>query len=227
MLPGADLTGNSPYSLGIGPGPALTNCTSTSCEGVINAPALQWLQLFVAKTEVVDFKNLTRNEFMRLVHTNGQLYQSLLSTSDVDLSPFQETGGKMITFHGLVRISSITLLEPIYANSSKADNAIPPQATEHYYNSVAEGIPEVKDFYRLFEVPGLGHCGTGVSGQPVGLFATLQAWVENGTVPESSPATIKNPAGETEERILCPYPEKAKFSKDCGQTGKRECWECA
>ncbi|KAI9151404.1 putative feruloyl esterase [Paramyrothecium foliicola] len=209
MLPGADLTGNLPTSLGLGVGPALTVCDGNVCVGTTNPPAQQWLQLFVAKNHSMDVSQLTREEFVRLVHLGGQMYRSFLSTDDADLLPFHKAGGKMITFHGL------------------ADNGIPPQATEHYYNTVSEIVPEVKDFYRYFEVPGLGHCGLGPSGLPTNLFEDLRAWVENGTVPEHSPITVRNTDGEREDRIVCPYPRKPKLNNRCGDSGNRKCWRCA
>lgn len=101
IRPGADLTGNSPTSHGQ-PGIVKTNCTSGTCVGAPNYLGLQWLQLFAAKDPSIDMSNLTHAEFDTLVNVNGQIYRSMISTSDPDLSRFRDAGGKMVTFHGLV-----------------------------------------------------------------------------------------------------------------------------
>jgi hypothetical protein len=101
--PGADLTGSRPTSY-VEPGIAATNCTTGTCVGSPNILGLQWLQLFVAKDPDFDFSNLTHVEFDRLVHLSGQIYRSTISTDYHDLSTFRNTGGKLITFHGLVSL---------------------------------------------------------------------------------------------------------------------------
>jgi hypothetical protein len=101
VLPGSDLTGTSPTSYGI-PVIAGTNCTSESCVGLPNILGLQWLQLFVAKDPNLDFTNLTRKQFDRLAHLSKSTYDSVIGSSDPDLSSFREAGGKLVTFHGVV-----------------------------------------------------------------------------------------------------------------------------
>ena len=83
------------------------------------------------------------------------------------------------------------------------------------------------EFYRYYEVPGLGHCYGGYGGQPSSLFEQLRSWVENGTLPGSSPHTITTRQGTTEDRILCPYPQKAVYDPSCAQMGTAECFRCA
>src|SRR5262249_734962 len=60
-----------------------------------------------------------------------------------DLSAFLKRGGKLIQYHGW------------------PDPQIPPQASVIYYKSVQDklGAEKVADFYRLFMVPGMAHCG--------------------------------------------------------------------
>lgn len=45
-----------------------------------------------------------------------------------------------------------------------ADTAISPGNSRTYRNSVADyyGEEEIDDFFRLFEVPGMGHCSGGM-----------------------------------------------------------------
>lgn len=108
----------------------------------------------------------------------------------------------------------------------QADNIIPPKNTEHYYNAVTSLMPDAQDFYRYFDVPGLGHCMAGASGQPESLFEQLRAWVENGTAPEETPVKITDLEENVQDRILCPYPKRAEFDSSCGDPGNPGCWSC-
>ncbi|KAL1859956.1 hypothetical protein Plec18170_001904 [Paecilomyces lecythidis] len=208
LNPGADLTGNSPTSYGQ-PGIVATNCTTGTCTGAPSFLGLQWLQYFVVKDPDFDVSNLTHVEFDRLAHLSTQIYSSTISTDDPDLSTFRDSGGKLISFHGL------------------ADNIIPSKGTQKYFNTTASVLPDINTFYRHYEVPGLGHCFGGLSGEPTDLFAQLRAWVENGTRPGPSPIQITTSDGVVQQRILCPYPQRANLDKDCGDTAAADCWSCA
>ncbi|GJC86075.1 putative feruloyl esterase ARB_07085 [Colletotrichum liriopes] len=207
VLPGSDLTGNLPTSFGQ-PGIVTTACTEKGCTGTPSNLGTLWFKLFVSKSEPLDMTKLTREEFDGLAYSGTQQYASLLETNDADLRAFRAAGGKMVTFHGL------------------ADNIIPPGGTEDYYNAVTDIIPEVHDFYRYFEAPGLGHCFGGASDSPTGLFQQLRNWVENGTAPEKTPIKI-TVGNTTHDRILCPYPQTSVFSKECGDVSKDKCWSCS
>jgi hypothetical protein len=104
----------------------------------------------------------------------------------------------------------------------QADNVIPPGGSEQYYNAVKAQDATVRDYLRHFEVPGLGHCFGGSSGQPTHLFSQLRAWVEEGTAPEQSPIMIKDLDGKLQDRIICAYPEEPRFDRDGDAS-----WYCA
>ena len=84
--------------------------------------------------------------------------------------------------------------------------------------------PDVRDFYRYFEIPGMNHCHGG-TGQPDQIFNQLRAWVENGTVPDTTPYQITGLTRNTEQRIACPYPSKARLGA-CPDQARAECWSC-
>ncbi|VUC34399.1 unnamed protein product [Clonostachys rosea] len=184
IMPGADMTGNSPKSYGQS-GIVTTECDESGCRSAPSYLGTSWLKLFVAKNATFDLTGLTREEFDLLGYIGFQEFGSLVETSDADLRRFRNAGGKMVTFHGL------------------ADNIIPPGGTRDYYESVGKITPDIHDFYRLFEAPGLGHCFGGASGPPTGLFAQLRDWVENGTAPEQTPIKV-SPAGMLPEPIAGP-----------------------
>lgn len=105
--------------------------------------------------------------------------------------------GKLITFHGT------------------GDTAAPYQNTRHYYKTVEALDSKVYDFYRLFEAPGLGHCGSDVGGYPGGTFDALVKWVEEGVAPESLEAKS---AVTNKTSILCPFPQRALFQGEKNAT---------
>lgn len=97
---------------------------------------------------------------------------------------------------------------------AKSDQIIPVKGSERYLDMVAEVIPTVDEFYRMFEVPGLLHCSGGPGGQPSNTFDALRAWVENGTAPDALPHSYTPEDGGTEQhRLLCPYPKKTELKR--------------
>jgi len=89
---------------------------------------------------------------------------------DPDLSKFAAAGGKIIMAHGW------------------ADSAISPLNTVAYYNAMKSlmGEARVKQFSRLYMIPGRYHGAAGDTG-PIGLdtLSPVMAWVEKGTAPDS------------------------------------------
>ncbi|KAI0521010.1 tannase and feruloyl esterase [Xylaria bambusicola] len=184
--PGADITGNGqPPNQRIGI--ARTNCTPRACVGIPHFLSNPWFRLFVAKDPNLSLFNITHAQFDILIHRGQQEYRSFIGTEDPDLSEFRSAGGKLVSFHGLY------------------DQTIPSKGTEHYYQQVASAIPEIDDFYRHFEIPGLGHCSGGRSGQPNQLFSQLRAWVENGTAPTQTSVKITDLEGKVHDRVLRRY----------------------
>lgn len=127
-----------------------------------------------------------------------------INTDDPNLSAFNARKGKLLLYHGL------------------ADNLIPPQGSDNYYNRVASvmgGIIEVQKFFRYFHVPGLSHSGrlTAPNNVPAPqtalgrdeLFLTLQAWVEQ----DSAPGTLNISSADGSVTMpLCLYPKRATYT---------------
>ncbi|KAK2057730.1 tannase-domain-containing protein [Colletotrichum caudatum] len=154
-----------------------------------------------------DPANLTRRELDTLVRA-GDYFSSQLDAVDPDLGAFEAAGGKMVSYHGL------------------ADGTVPPGATENYYKAVSDIGPDVRDLYRYFEAAGLAHCFGGATSAPAGLLEQLRVWVENGTAPEHTPVSMAV-GNATHGRILCPYPQRAAYRRDCGDASKAKCWYCS
>ncbi|AEO68166.1 uncharacterized protein THITE_2117584 [Thermothielavioides terrestris NRRL 8126] len=208
--PGADLVtqGSGPFVI---PGVAATDCSSGICVGVPSSLALLWMTQYLARGDPsFNPLNLTHAEFDDLLHLGRQLFRSAVDTDDPDLSRFRDAGGKMVTFHGL------------------ADGEVASKSTRQYYQEVEALVPDVHKFYRHFEVPGLGHCSGKSSGQPASLFEQLRAWVESGVAPEQTPVNVTVLGGAVQSRILCPYPQVAKFDNArCRDRVDVSCWSCS
>ncbi|KAF4542029.1 uncharacterized protein LTHEOB_8183 [Lasiodiplodia theobromae] len=205
MEKGTLLAGTEGDAAGI----ASTECSSNgTCTGQTGNSGAGWLTSTVLKDLSFNLTDLKQDEYSWLMHLSKMEWRSLWSTDEPDLTAFRNAGGKILSYHGL------------------ADPAIPPKGTRSYHEAVASVIPDVNDFFRVFEVPGLGHCSGGNGGQPTTIFDQMRAWVENGTVPETIPISFQNSKNETQNRILCPLPLKTTFNASCGDGSKAECFSC-
>ncbi|KPM36715.1 hypothetical protein AK830_g9867 [Neonectria ditissima] len=189
---GSQLTGST-QELTNDIGPAMTSCSNGTCKGVPLGLGEVWIKYWIESDSNWSYENMTRDEMETYFHESIQRYDSIIGTSDPNLTAFHKRGGKILGFHGM------------------NDQIIPVKGTEHYYNKVAEIIPNTDEFYRIFEVPGLLHCSGGSGGQPSNTFDALRAWVENGTVPEKLPHSYQDDNGDEQNRLLCPYPKLSKL----------------
>lgn len=135
--------------------------------------------------------------------------RSILDAADPDLTRFRGAGGKMIMYFGW------------------ADTALNPLMAVNYYEHVqAVTGPETKDFFRLFMVPGMFHCGGGLGVSQADYLGALMDWVESGKAPDRLVAA-RVVGGETEmTRPLCPYPELAKYD-GAGDPNIADSFACA
>ena len=123
-----------------------------------------------------------------------------------DLSAFQSRGHKLIVYHGW------------------ADWLVPPGEAINYREAVlarrqrmagAKAKPaavqrETDQFYRLFMIPGMAHCGGGPGLTGFDGMDPLVKWVEQGIAPESVVVSGK-PGGVAVQRPVCPYPQVARY----------------
>lgn len=163
------------------------------------------------------------------------------TADDYDLQPFQQKGGKLLTYHGL------------------ADGNIPAHSSEYFYKSVTkalvpEGV-ELNSFYRHFSIPGMQHCvGTPndapwyiAGGNQAAVLGTLvhsvpgfedaehdallalMAWTERDVAPERIVATKwKNDSKQDEvlrQRPICSFPKVAKYD-GTGDPDQASSWGC-
>jgi feruloyl esterase len=119
---------------------------------------------------------------------------AVLDADSPNLSAFKKHGGKLIQYHGW------------------NDPAIPPRSSIVYYEDVKKTMGDPSDFYRMYLVPGMLHCGGGVGPGNVDWLADLDGWVTAGKAPVDITATAgrgQAPGGPASQ-VLCPFPGVAK-----------------
>jgi hypothetical protein len=172
-------------------------------------------------------------DFSQAVEKTG----GILNSMNPDLRSFRAVGGKLIQFHGW------------------GDAAIPAAASIEYYDRVRTFMAKYPDgrstapvalnqFYRLFMVPGMGHCGGGLGPNTFGnggrsgasptadpdrdILAALERWVERNVAPDRIIAngTQGGDASKALIRPLCPYPQIARY-KGTGDPYVADSFTCA
>ncbi|KAF7300107.1 Carboxylic ester hydrolase [Mycena kentingensis (nom. inval.)] len=148
--------------------------------------------------------NVTDHDFTNFglfdVKLMDQVNAGGIRTFDGDLSSFRERGGKFITYHG------------------RRDPLISSTNSKRVYDLVQSTLGDsIDDFYRLFLIPGMGHCGGGVGPTSFGQGTTsnivntsshnvllaIVDWVENGLAPATIIGSTTNGSAE---RTFCRYP---------------------
>jgi hypothetical protein len=90
------------------------------------------------------------------------------------------------------------------------------RVAQHFSRGVDADFDSLQQWYRLFPMPGVGHCTGGLGGgtgpSPVDPFLALVKWVENGIAPDSILAMGGAGAPPTRTRPLCPFPQTAIYN---------------
>jgi len=154
------------------------------------------------------------------VHFGDSKAGPILNSTSPDLRSFRAEGGKLLQYHGwgdaaISPLNSVEYYENVQAFLSRFPDS----------RSVAAG--PTTDFYRLFMVPGMGHCGGGVGANTFDAFSALETWLEKGTAPERIIA-VGNSAGDPSKKMtrpLCVYPKTARY-KGTGDSNDAANFEC-
>jgi feruloyl esterase len=124
-----------------------------------------------------------------------------INSTAFDLSRFRAHGGKLAQWHGW------------------DDPAIAPRSSIRSFESVVAlqgSLPRTQEFYRLFLLPGVLHCGGGPGPNSFDFLTPLVRWVEQGVAPERVVATKyvgDDPSkGVQMTRPICPFPKFAQFT---------------
>jgi feruloyl esterase len=179
------------------------------------APASAWMNVIVPAqpdAKPADF-NLAENTMRYLVstppkpdydyrtfdfeHDAGQLdaWGSKVNAKSTDLSKFRGRGGKLLMTYGWAD----PILQPL-------------MGVNYYEQAVKRNGPGTADFFRLFMIPGMNHCGGGNGTDRFDSVTAIINWVERQKAPESIAAShvVANQIVRT--RPLCAYPKVARYS---------------
>ena len=126
-----------------------------------------------------------------------------------DLTAVKMRGGKIVHYHGW------------------ADPGVTPKMSVNYYEAAIKtmGEKETKDFYRLFPVPGMFHCGGGPGCGNVDWLGAAVNWVEKGIAPSMLVGAHIEAGKTTRTRPICAYPSVAKY-KGSGSIDQAENFSC-
>jgi feruloyl esterase len=136
---------------------------------------------------------------------------SVVNAIDPNLKAFEAHGGKLIMYHGW------------------SDPLIAPMNSVNYYNSVVaaigKGLEGTQNFYRLFMVPGMGHCQGGPGPNSMDGLTSLEQWREQGKPPDKIIASHQTKGVTDATRPLCPHPQVAIY-KGSGDTNDAANFTC-
>ena len=131
-----------------------------------------YLAYMVMNDPKLEMKHVTRADIVR----GERRYAPIIDPDNPDLSAFKAHGGKLIHYHGW------------------NDPGIPPGYSLEYRERLIATTGDVSDFYRLYVVPGMLHCGGGNAPTQVNWQGALEAWVEKAVAPGELAATGGNGA---------------------------------
>ncbi len=132
----------------------------------------------------------------------------ILDATDTDLTRFRDRGGRIFMYFGW------------------ADPALNPMMGVEYYQAVTRRMGAgTSDFFRLFMVPGMLHCGGGPGPDQFDSLGALSAWVEKGTAPDAVQVNKVQSGKVVRSRVLCAYPEAARW-KGSGSTDDAANFTC-
>ena len=178
---------------------------------------------------VWDFSNFNFDSDMTRADRKAVGGALTMNSTDPELGDFRHANhnGKIIHWHGW------------------EDPAISALTSTNYYREVVAANEEASDFYRLFMVPGMVHCGGGPGPNSFGqslaqakplnnapendILSALERWVEKGVAPTRIVAVKyvnDQPAsGILRTRPLCAYPRTAVY-KGTGSTDDEANFDC-
>jgi len=115
--------------------------------------------------------------------------------TNTDLAAFRRRGGKLLMTYGWAD----PILQPLMGVS-------------YYESALARNGADTSRFFRLFMVPGMGHCGGGIGTDRYDAVTALIDWVEKGKAPDVIRASRVLDNRVVRTRLLCPYPQVGRYS---------------
>ncbi len=144
---------------------------------------------------------------------DSSYYSSEIRADNPDVTPFVQSGGKAILYHGW------------------NDSNVTPLPTVELYEAMEEtvsrkrGVNDFRDHIRLFMAPGMWHCGggDGPNNYTRSAIEAIDAWVTHGEAPDSIVATHD---ARGISRPWCPYPQVARLRASGLDSNEAESFRC-
>jgi feruloyl esterase len=135
--------------------------------------------------------------------------REIIDANDANLEAFRKHGGKLLMYFGW------------------ADPQLNARMGVEYYERVLASMGDsTGDFFRLFMVPGMFHCGGGIGTSQFDATTPLLKWVEEARAPARIEAARVIEGKVVRTRPLCAYPETARY-KGSGSIDEAANFSCA
>jgi feruloyl esterase len=155
----------------------------------------------------IDANNVISDAYLARAN---EIYSAGQAGEAARLLPFIAQGGKLIMYHGA------------------SDPSIPAERTIMFYKDLIAlrgGVAKTQENVRLFLVPGMHHCQGGVGPDRFDTLSALEAWVEQGSPPQTLIASTRPDAVSPRKLPLCPYPQEARYN-GAGDIADEKSWKC-
>lgn len=178
-----------------------------------------------------DFRSL---DFDRDIALSDRKISPIVDAINPDLRAFRAHGGKLIQYHGWS--------DPLMpAGGSIAYHQRVAAFMTSRINRSSGGTASIADFYRLFMIPGMGHCyggdgPTAITSLDAGteadpeydLLQSLERWVEHSVPPARFIGSGKAPYDRTKTmtRPICAFPQVARY-KGHGDINAASNFDCS
>jgi feruloyl esterase len=169
--------------------------------------ATDYFKYIVFKNPDWDYKTLNFEGDIALAEKEDH---GTINSTNPDLKAFFQRGGKILQYHGW------------------SDQQMSAATSPKYYNSVLSKVGDAKlvgQSYRLFMVPGMGHCGGGEGTDTFDKLGTLEQWVKSGKPPDHIIASRVEAGKVVRTHPLCPYPLTAAYN-GTGSTDEAASFTC-
>jgi len=163
----------------------------------LNYPSLQYalgteiFKYFVFNNPLWDYSTYNFEDYI----LSTELSASNLNATSYDYNDFNKNGSKLIVYHGW------------------NDHALSALETIDYYEKVEKMDSNLRDYFRLYLLPGVLHCQNGPGPYEVDWLEIIQDWIENNNPPERVVVTKTENDEVIMTRPVFPYPRTSVYDR--------------